>query len=669
MYVELQQSIRARFVAVVKEQFGLDSAEPPLGFPPSPAMGDISITSSFDLAKQLRQPPRAIAQRVADHFLPLAGVERLAVAGAGYVNVYLDRAALFSALLEHQKEQPPSSTAAGRGQKILVEHTSINPNKAAHVGHLRNAVLGDTFVRLLRYAGNEVEVENYIDNTGVQVADVVVGFSHLEKKSLEEVREIAEQGANGQRFDYLCWDLYARVFQCYEEEPRLLELRSSTLKAIEEGRGELAEMAAIVSTSISRLHLETMQRLKIQYDLLVEESEILRLDFWKHAFELMKKTGSIYLEHSGKNSGCWVMKLEDAGQDGEAGEGGSEQEDVKIIVRSNGTVTYVGKDIAYHLWKFNLLGLDFSYGRFHRYSSGKEVWRTSPQAEAGAPSFGRGAAAYAVIDTRQAYLQAVVRRAFLSLGYSKQAENMHHFSYEVVGLSPRCAEELGINAGEDGQQRGVVEVSGRKGSGIKADDLINRLEEEALKEVRARAMTPDPAAQQDIARKIAVAALRYFLLKFTRRTVIAFDLQEALAFEGETGPYLQYSAVRAANIFRKYAEAHLSSGGSKPGDVAGREGFETFLDGNQGDPFWELVLQAAQLDAAVEQAITTEEPAALARYAFRLAQTFNNFYHHHHILHETDERRQAFLLLLVAVVSRSLGTALALLGIEIPDRM
>lgn len=664
MFLEVQQSIRARFVAVVKEQFGLDSTEPSLGFPPSPAMGDVSITSCFDLAKQLRQAPRAIAQRVADHFLPVDGIERAAVAGAGYLNVYLDRAALAAGLLERHSEQ--SVRTARHGQKILVEHTSINPNKAAHVGHLRNAVLGDTFVRLLRYSGNDVEVENYIDNTGVQVADVVVGFSHVEKKSLEDVRKLAADGANGQRFDYLCWDLYARVFQRYEEDPRLVELRSSTLKAIEEGRGELAEMAAIVSTSIARLHLETMQRLHIYYDLLVEESEILRLDFWKHAFELMKNNGSIYLEHSGKNSGCWVMKLDDAG---EAGEGGSEPEDVKIIVRSNGTVTYVGKDIAYHLWKFNLLGLDFAYGRFHHYPSGKEVWRTSPEADAGAPVFGRGAAAYAVIDARQAYLQAVVRRAFVSLGYGKAAANMHHFSYEVVGLSPRCAEELGINPDADGQQRSVVEVSGRKGSGIKADDLINRLEEEALKEVRARAMTPDLAAQQDIARKIAVAALRYFLLKYTRRTVIAFDLQEALAFEGETGPYLQYSAVRAANIFRKYEESHPDAGGQPPWSAFDRTQFQSFLEGNQGEAFWELVLQAAQLDTAVEQAISTEEPAALAHYAFRLAQTFNNFYHHYHILHESDERRQAFLLLLVNVVSRSLATALDLLGIEIPDRM
>ncbi|HEV2417529.1 MAG TPA: arginine--tRNA ligase [Terriglobia bacterium] len=664
MLLEIQRLVRSKFIATVKDLFGFEIDNPTLGFPPTPEMGEISITACFDLAKHLKRPPRQIAQQIAGRLLPLEGVERISIAGAGYINLHLDRAVLASALFRSRAIAQPSSASAesiSKG-KILVEHTSINPNKAAHIGHLRNAVLGDTLARLLRYQGHEVEVENYIDNTGVQVADVVNSFAHFEKKMVAQVREMA--ASSEPRFDYLCWDLYARVFQRYEDDPSMLALRKETLKAIEEGHGELAEMASVVSTAISRLHLDTMRRINIRYDLLVEESEILRLEFWKYAFELMKKTGAVRFEDSGKNQGCWVMSLED-GDSLQTADGG--EEDVKIIVRSNGTVTYVGKDIAYHLWKFNLLGRDFQYQRFYRYPDGREAWRTSVQEESGAPQFGRGSAAYAVIDTRQSYLQDVVRRAFLSLGYKDQAAHLHHFAYEVVGLSLRCARDMGLEAGED--RKNYVEVSGRKGLGIKADDLIDRLVAEALKEVRAREMTTDFAAQENIAQMIAVSALRYFLLKYTRRTIIAFDLEDALAFEGETGPYLQYTVVRARNILRKYAEARPGFDPWSLLDELSPDQLRGLLSEKDAPDFWEMVLLAAGLEAAVEQAVLAEEPATLAKYAFRLAQAFNNFYHQHHILHETDALRQMFLLFLVSLASQSLAQTLELLGIEIPERM
>ncbi|HEV2499231.1 MAG TPA: arginine--tRNA ligase [Terriglobia bacterium] len=664
MLLEIQRLVRSKFIATVKDLFGFEIDNPALGFPPTPEMGEISITACFDLAKQLKRPPRQIAQQIADRLLPLEGVERISIAGAGYINLHLDRAALASALFRSRAVAGPGSapTESISKDKILVEHTSINPNKAAHIGHLRNAVLGDTLARLLRYQGHEVEVENYIDNTGVQVADVVNGFAHFEKKTVAQVREMA--ASSEPRFDYLCWDLYARVFQRYEDDPSTLALRKETLKAIEEGHGELAELASVVSTAISKLHLDTMRRINIRYDLLVEESEILRLEFWKYAFELMKKTGAVRFENSGKNQGCWVMSLED--DDSLQTADGSE-EDVKIIVRSNGTVTYVGKDIAYHLWKFNLLGRDFQYQRFYRYQDGREAWRTSVQEESGAPQFGRGSAAYAVIDTRQSYLQDIVRRAFLSLGYKDQAAHLHHFAYEVVGISLRCARDMGLEAGED--RKNYVEVSGRKGLGIKADDLIDRLVIEALKEVRAREMTTDFAAQENIAQMIAVSALRYFLLKYTRHTIIAFDLQDALAFEGETGPYLQYTVVRARNILRKYTETRPGFDPRSLLDELSPDQLRGLLSEKDTPDFWEMALLAAGLEAAVEQAVSAEEPATLAKYAFRLAQAFNNFYHQHHILHETDAPRQMFLLFLVSLASQSLAQTLELLGIEIPERM
>ena len=782
MYLEIQHRVREKFVQAVRHVFGADISEPVLGFPPNVDLGELSITSCFELARQLRQPPRKIAEQVASRLLPIEGVERVSIAGAGYLNLHLDRARLATGVfalrsgnkgagdadlgqqvIATRSEASPSAPVS----KVLVEHTSINPNKAAHIGHLRNAVLGDTFVRLLRFRGQSVEVQNYIDNTGVQVADVIVGFQRLESKSLEDVcRLIADPRV---RFDYYCWDLYARVFQFYESDKTRLALRGETLQAVEEGHGDVAAMAELVSTAIVRAHLETMLRIAVRYDLLVGESEILRLHFWKYAFELMQARHAIWREETGKNRGCWVMRLgespgstvesrEDSRQsrvESRKSEGSRELTveglrpkttpgsdfrlssdsrlpsdddeastgDVKIIVRSNGTVTYVGKDIAYHLWKFGLLGRDFGYEPFYRYADGHVVWRTSSDAAAVSrhkgvgsrqsavggpenregcmedmegsaqaarsgcppevglptadrllptsselpPAFGHASAAYAVIDTRQSYLQNVVAAAFHALGYHEQAQHLHHFAYEVVGLSPACAREMGYEASDEG--KGYVEVSGRKGLGIKADDLIDRLIAKALDEVRSREMTTDEAQQRSIAASIAVAALRYFLLKFSRNVIIAFDFKEALAFEGETGPYLQYTVVRARNIFRKFAEAHA---GWKPESLRNAipaEKLAAFLSGDAGRDFWEMTLVSAQLEMVAEQAISAEEPAVVAKYAFRLAQAFNNFYHHHRILAEPDPARQDFLLYLVLLVSETLARALDLLGIEVPERM
>jgi arginyl-tRNA synthetase len=626
-------------------------------------MGDLSLAACFELAQRLRQPPRKIAQTLAARFLPVEGVERVSTAGAGYLNFHLDRAQTAANLFTRRTSSQPSLPSTEG--KVVVEHTSINPNKAAHIGHLRNSILGDTFVRLLKFRGNQVEVQNYIDNTGVQVADVVVGFIHLEKKNLQEVERLVQDPNH--RFDYVCWDLYARVFQFYQENQDALSLRSQTLKDIEEGHGEPARMADLISTAIVRQHLETMGRINVEYDLLVQESEILRLDFWKSAFELLKKSGAIRYEDTGKNAGCWVMSLGEPAPEEREEEAG--EEDVKIIVRSNGTVTYVGKDIAYHLWKFALLGKDFGYTLFHRYPDGHPLWRTSLQSGPDAPRCGHACSAYAVIDTRQSYLQNLVNAALHALGYHQQANNLHHFAYEVVGLSPRCAEELGVELSQEDRERPYVEVSGRKGLGVKADDLIDTLIAKALEEVRSRQMTQNVEEQQTYARMIAVAALRYFLLKFSRRMIIAFDFKEALAFEGETGPYLQYSVVRARNIFNKFQETQPDFKPQSLDRAVGPEVLRRFFASEDGLAYWELTLLAAQLEMVVDQAIASQEPAGVAKYAFRLAQAFNNFYHRFHILSEPDADRQHFLLYLVHLVNQTLTLALELMGIEIPERM
>jgi arginyl-tRNA synthetase len=578
------------------------------------------------------------------------------VAGAGYINARVDRAALAATVARDEKHRVEKPSG-----KILVEHSSINPNKAAHIGHLRNAILGDTFVRLLRFAHRDVDVQNYIDNTGVQVADVVVGFLHLEKKSRAEIEQLATQT----RFDYHCWDLYARVSQWYEQGPENKKLRLQVLHEIEQGGNETSATAELISTAVLRRHLETMDRLEIEYDFLPRESEILHLHFWDAAFEKLKAAGVLFYEDQGKNKGCWVMRRAGTAEQ----EAGVSEEDQKVIVRSNGTVGYVGKDIAYHMWKFGLLGKDFGYRKFYHYRvSQKDCWISTTNGEKTHPHFGGVAEIYNVIDARQAEAQSTVIEALRGLGYQDAADHYTHFSYEMVALTPRCASELGYELSEDDKARPYVEVSGRKGFGVKADDLVDKLIATARQEVDARNRELTDAQGKLISSQIAIGALRYFMLKYTKPSVIAFDFKEALSFEGETGPYAQYAVVRATNIFRKGGldpDTFLTDVGNK---ISGDE-LAKYLNGEGSNELWELWLAASKTAYVIDQCIATTEPAYLAKHVFQVAQMFNTFYHRYPILSEADEARKKFLLTTAAIVRRELIRTLGVLGIEAPMLM
>jgi len=655
----LEARIRAALAAHMKQRYSQD-VNVVTERPPRIEMGEVSTPICFDLAKRLKRAPRQIAQEIAVELPRIEGVERIEVAGTGYVNVYLSRAAFLAGAMAGASSAPP---AAGPDEpKCIVEHTNINPNKAAHIGHLRNAALGDTLVRLLRRSGRRVEVQNYIDNTGVQVADVVIGFIHIAKKSPDEVRALAAQP----KFDYFCWDLYASVTNFYESDKTRLALRGETLQSIEEGHGAAAEMANAVAPAIVRCHLRTMERLGIEYDLLPRESEILHLKFWDAAFEHLKKRNAIHLAATGKNAGCWVMRLNDAADTADAS---GEDDDAKIIVRSNGTVTYVGKDIAYQLWKFGLLGRDFQYEKFYTYANGHTLWSSvSSGGSTSAPPFGNATTVYNVIDARQAYLQNVVVAGLRALGFGEQADRSIHFSYEIVALTPRCAGELGYTMSEEEAKKPYVEVSGRKGLGVKADDLLDRLEAAALAEVDQRHPESPQEERIAIAHSIAIGALRYFLLKFTRTAIIAFDFKDALSFEGETGPYCQYAVVRARNIFRKLQEQQPDFDLSAL-DAVNQETANRSLAGPEGNALWEMVLLAGSLGAQIEAAVGAQEPAFIAKYAFQLAQAFNLFYHHHRVLTEEDAAKKTFLLQLSRLVEVQLVSALAMLGIESPEKM
>ena len=677
MILPIQAAVRSRLTEVIARLYDIPAGDPVLTqiaveIPPRRALGDLAVPLAFELARRLRKAPRAIAQELASEIGAIAGIARVEAAPNGYLNLFIDRQAALVTWLS-----PESHTVATGAGKTIVEHTAINPNKAAHIGHLRNAALGDAFGRLLRFLGRPVEIQNYIDDTGVQVADVAVGFRELEHLSLDEVRRIADTT----RFDFVCWDLYARVTEWYSQDKDRLKIRVQALHDIEHGDNDTAALAHFIADRIVRCHLDTMRRMNIDYDLLTWEGDILKLHFWTHAFEYLKKIGAVFLQTEGRLKGCWVMTIdEDAseadavpepadGMDTEADPAIEPRE--KVIVRSDGTVTYVGKDMAYQLWKFGLLGKDFHYRPFRPGADGSILWSTSSAENAAAaehPAFGGASYVCNVIDTRQSYLQKLLKQALAALGYEEQADHSVHYSYEMVALSHATARELGYDPSVDAD-RPFVEVSGRKGLGVKADDLLDRLTDKAAGEVEKR--NPDlPAAdRRAIAETIAVAAVRYFMVKFSRGKVIVFDIDEALSFEGESGPYLQYAVVRANNIFAKLKDRD----GTDPASVIAALPATTpdALTGSSDESLdlWGLILEAARLDDVVDQAVRTLELSVLAKYAFSLAQAFNGFYHRYSILNEERPDVRLWRAAGVAYYRSQLTKALELMGCAVPAKM
>ncbi|MEM7480582.1 MAG: arginine--tRNA ligase [Acidobacteriota bacterium] len=640
----LKSELSQQLEQVIQSLYGVDhpvTAE----LAPRRELGDLAFPAPLQLARVLKQNPRQTAQEILAAFEPPAIVDRAEIAGAGYLNFFLDRREIAARMLEVDLLDPSSSEETR--SKVVVEHTNINPNKAAHIGHLRNAVLGDVLVRTLRCLGFPVEVQNYIDDTGVQLADVVVGFIDLEGNTYDQVAALPEP------FDFHCWDLYSRVGRWYDEHPEHKELRRTTLHELEEGTGPRAEMGRLVARRIVHRHLKTVARIGVGYDLLTMESEVLRRDFFTLAFESLKERGTIRLEAEGKNAGCWVMPLSQSEEFA-----GLEDPD-KVIVRSDGTVTYVGKDIAYQLWKFGLLGRDFHYRRWQE----EGVWETAPEGVPGgsenAPEFGKAGRVINVIDNRQSYLQRIVKAGLEALGHTDEAKESIHFAYEMVALSSATARQLGYL--DDGADE-TLEMSGRKGIGVKADDLLDQLVAKSRDEIAQRNRDMAEPELDALARQIATAALRFLMVKATTTRLIAFDLDEALSFEGETGPYLQYSAVRVKNIQRRLADEGLES--TVGGDDVRDEAAELW-----SDDLWDLVFDTLRIEDQVERVGANLELSLLARHALDLAQKFSTFYHRHPILREEDASARRIRLATALVFRRGLEELANLLGIPLPESM
>ena len=654
MIRNIQRRIEKAFQKILEAEFGLSEFSVPEAQYPQPEMGDLSYTFSFPLAKTLRKAPKVIAQQIIDRFpqAEFPEIASLEIGGAGYLNFRLNRA-----LVSRQLWKNPVAPDALREDRAIVEHTNINPNKAAHVGHLRNAVLGDTLVRMLRFNGIPVEVQNYIDDTGVQLADVVVGFQRAGKTA-------ADLDSLPGRLDYYFWDLYAETHHWLETSPENKKHREQVLKAMEEHQEPIFSLSQEIARRIIACHLATMLRLGVSYQLLPRESDILGLRFWARTFDLLKEKSAIVEVQEGKNKGCWVMRL------GHSEEFEDMQNPDKVIVRSNGIVTYVGKDIAYQLWKFGLLGLDFQYKVFQTNPDGSILWQTATTGgDPSAPHFGGAHTVYNVIDQRQSYLQKVVAEGLRALGYHEQAERSIHFSYEMVTLSPKTAKMLGFELSAEEQEKTFVEMSGRKGIGVKADDLMDRLRDSALQRVTDLFKDLPLAESKDLAANIATAALRYFMIRYTRNTIINFDMEEALSFEGETGPYLQYSMVRARSILRKLKESGFDPDSNTAEEYARVLGLMSDTADAESVDSWGMLTEILKTPDIVTRSLRSLELSLFAKHVFELARSFNNYYHKYPVLHERNSERRLLRVAVVRMFEQGMRTNLDLLGIPVPERM
>ncbi|RNB80527.1 arginine--tRNA ligase [Brevibacillus nitrificans] len=579
--------------------------------------GDYSTNIAMQVAKVLRKPPIQIAEMLKSRLEEAGSVDQLVkkieVAPPGFINMHINWA-----LWAQQQFALPTNN----GEKVVIEHTSINPNKSAHIGHLRNSCIGDCFSRLAKRLGYQVEVHNYIDDLGNQLADTVVGILNVPEK---------KQHA---RFGDFCWDIYSQVNKEYEQNPPLKDERIRVLHSLEEGEGNLSWVGLLVAERIVREHLEEMQAFGIDYDLLVWESNIVREGFWHSAFHLLKQTPHFYQETTGKLAGCWVLgqgvsKLE---------EGESEHSSDKVLVRSNGILTYTAKDIAYHLWKFGLLEKDFRYKRFS-----DDLWTThSTGADA---CFGKADTVINVIDYRQQYPQAMVKQALDILGFTPQAEKLRHVSYGVVSLSPAAAKELGIDTSSG---KASYAMSGRQGIGIKISELLD-LMEGVIESKRS-----DKEGLSS--RSIAAAAIRYYLLRFGLATEVVFDIQQATETTGNSGVYLMYAHARAVSILGKAGEEYSSKQVVPDVGQQLEKAEHALLRHLAG---WQDTLVAAHSELA---------PNMLCNYAYELAVSFNSFYASCPILKASEEKK-AFRLWLTVKFQETMYDALHVLGLPAPNRM
>jgi len=604
-----------------------DATQVDVSLPPNASYGDLSSAAPLRIAKQIGEKPGDVALKLAAHIMGRSRhyryVGSVAAHQGGYLNFTLDHERFtFDSLTEVLNSEVVGASPPEK-ETIAIEHTNVNPNKALHIGHARNLVLGDSLTRVMRHLGYSVQALNYIDDSGAQVADVIVGFKFL---------GLPDQAPPGVKYDVYCGDsIYTKVNREYATNPSLKEKQSLVLREVERGEGDLAEYTRSVVRRILSAQLETCWRLGATYDLLNWESQLVHSGMWERIFDAMKKSGDVKLETEGENRGCWVIPDPETGEQ-------------KVVVRSDGTAVYVAKDIPYAAWKLGIVPDPFGYEVYaETQPGGGMLYTTTLRGKKAGPKFGAADLAISVIDTRQSYLQRIVAKVLEKLREGSARRYMHR-SYEVVSLSKRTAAQLGFGIEGD-----FAHMSGRKGLYMNADAMLDSLKRKAREETRKRNLSESDAWVDDVAEAVAVSALRYELLKQDPDKMIVFDMEESLRFEGDTGPYLLYTYARARRILDKTTgtpkiDAQGAKRLSRPEEL-------------------ELVKKLAMLDKAVLTAGDYLSPKEIAIYAHGLAAKFNDFYERVPVNQEEDAHLRDARLALVDASSRVMVQAMRLMGL------
>jgi arginyl-tRNA synthetase len=618
--------------------------------PPQQAFGDLSCNVAFLLSKHLKMPPTKIAIELAEalrqHTEDSSYILSMDPAG-GYINFKANYPRLLPATLSYVLSSPENYGYPNFGQDmhIIIEHTSINPNKALHVGHMRNVIIGDTLYRVMRATNHRTTVLNYIDDSGVQIADIVVGFRFAGFP--------VTPPSKNQKFDQYCGDeVYVKINEIYEKDPQIAEKRKLVLKEIEEGKSEIARFAKDITLRVLQEQLKTCWRMKTHYDLLNFETHIVGSKLWSKAFELLKSNGIAKYETEGKNKGCWVIESKE-----------NKKDEDKVLVRSDGTATYIAKDIPYAAWKLGLVEDPFYYQEYTKQWDGSTLYATtltdggissSSSSKSVDKKFNGGERVITIIDSRQSRLQGIISQVLSKIGASGNSHKYFHLSYEAVTLSSDTAKDFGIDIGD----RQFMHMSGRKGIYVNADYVLDALHAKAYKEAKTR--NPDFSDQQlnKIADEISISAIRYNMIKQDLDKIITFDIKEALSLEGDTGPYLQYAYARSQRILEKSEQGIIIS---RRTDFA----FEQLTH----DSEIALIKEISKLDLVVENAAKSLCLKSLAHYAYNLAMTFNLFYEKVPVLRERDNEVRMARLGLVKAFGITLKNTLEVLGITALDRM
>jgi len=610
---------------------GFKDIEVDVSLPPNPSYGDLASAVPIRVAKKNGQKPADVAVSLASKAMELAKKSKY-IGGvsphrSGYVNFSINRARFISDSIV-QISAGVLGAEHQTGERIAIEHTNVNPNKALHIGHARNLVLGDSLVRVMRYLGHRVQALNYVDDSGAQVADIIVGFKFM---------GLPDAAPPDVKYDVYCGDsVYTRVNQEYAKDPGLKEKQSQVLKEIESGTGDVAEYTKAIVKRILQAQLSTCWRLGASYDLLNWESQLVHSKMWEKIFEALKKMGYVKFQDQGENKGCWVIPDPETGEE-------------KVVVRSDGTVVYVAKDIPYAAWKIGLADDPFGYEVFAGDQPGGVLYSTTLDGKKSNVHFGGAQLAISVIDTRQSYLQRIVAKVLDKLHEGSSRRYLHR-SYEVVSLSKRTATAIGFEI-----EGAFAHMSGRKGLYVNADTMLDRLKEKAMAETRKRNLSESDQWVNDVAEAVAVAALRYELLKQDPDKMIVFDMEDALQFQGDTGPYLLYTYARARRILDKTeGKPRISQSAAaklaKPQEV-------------------QLSKKMSMLDMSASTAGEYLSPKEIARFAHELSVLFNDFYESVPVNKEADPELRDARLALVNAASLVLAESMKLMGIPFKDRI